>query len=84
MSSPQMRKWIYHRAKDILAELSELPYSDDVDDKKLAIIRLGLRDASIELFRRAAERTTAELMETAELKEVKGNIGTIRKIVSEE
>ncbi len=84
MSSPQMRKWIYHRAKDILAKLSELPYSDDVDDKKLAIIRLGLRDASIELFRKAAERTTAELMESDELKEVKGNMGTIKKITSED
>ena len=84
MSSPQMRKWIYHRAKDILSDLNELPYSDDVDDKKLTIIRMGLRDASIELFRRAAERTTRELMETAELKEVRGNIGTIRKIASEE
>jgi len=84
MSSPQMRKWIYHRAKDILAELSDLPYSDDVDDKKLAIIRLGLRDASIELFRRASLRTTTELMESDELKEVKGNIGTIRKIAAED
>jgi len=64
MSSPQMRKWIYHRAKEILAELSELPYSDDVDDQKLIIIRRGLRDASIELFRRAAERTAEELAET--------------------
>jgi len=84
MSSPQMRKWIYHRAKAILAGLNELPYSDDVDDKKLTIIRMGLRDASIELFRRAAVRTTSELMESAELKEVRGNIGTIRKITSED
>jgi len=84
MSSPQMRKWIYHRAKDILADLNELPYSDDVDEKKLTIIRMGLRDASIELFRRAAVRTTSELMESSELKEVRGTIGTIRKITSED
>ena len=50
MSSPQMRKWIYHRAKDILEELSDLPDSDDLDNKKLTIIRSGLRDASIELL----------------------------------
>ncbi|RMH48123.1 MAG: hypothetical protein D6694_00895 [Gammaproteobacteria bacterium] len=56
-----MRKWIYHRAKEMLDELNELPFSDDVDDKKLAIIRRGLRDASMELFRRAAERTVKEL-----------------------
>jgi hypothetical protein len=78
-----MRKWIYHRAKDILEELSELPYADDVDDKKLAIIRMGLRDASIELFRKASERTTSDLMESEELKELKRNIGSIRKIGAE-
>ncbi len=84
MSTPQMRKWIYHKAKQLLEQLSELPYSDDVDEKKLAILRLGLRDASIELFRRAAERTTAELVDSEELKEVNSNMGTIRQIIGED
>lgn len=80
MSSPQMRKWIYHRAKQMLDDLNEIPYSDDVDDKKLAIIRKGLREASIELFKKAAERTAAELMDSKELKELNSTVGQIRKI----
>ncbi len=80
MSSPQMRKWIYHRAKQMLDDLNDIPYSDDVDDKKLAVIRTGLRDASIELFKKAAERTAAELMNTKELKELNSAVGPIRKI----
>jgi len=80
MESPQMRKWIYHRAKEMLSALDEIPYSDDANSKKLAVIRNGLRDASIELFRRAAERTARELIDSAELKEINSKPEKIRKI----
>ncbi len=67
MSSPQMRKWVYHRAKKLLDELDEVPLSDDSIEKKLTIIRQGLREASVELFKRAAERATADLLDSSEL-----------------
>jgi len=60
--------------------VNEIPYSDDADDKKLAVIRKGLREASIELFRRAAERTATELLDSKELKELSSTVEDIRKI----
>ncbi|PIP80459.1 MAG: hypothetical protein COW84_05160 [Gammaproteobacteria bacterium CG22_combo_CG10-13_8_21_14_all_40_8] len=66
MSSPQMRKWVYHKAKQLLDELDDVPLSDDSIDKKLAILRSGLREASVELFKRAAESSTAEILESKE------------------
>jgi hypothetical protein len=83
MANPQMRKWIYHRAKKILEELNELPFSDDVDDKKLAIIRRGLREASVELFRRAAERTVEELGESEALQEIQNKPLTLADVLKE-
>lgn len=80
MESPQMRKWIYHRAKEILDAIDDIPYSDDATSKKLAVIRKGLRDASVELFRRAAERTARELLDSEELKEINSEPAKIRKI----
>jgi len=66
MSSPQMRKWVYHRAKKLLDDLDDVPLSDDSIDKKLAILRAGLREASVELFKRAAASSTAEILESKE------------------
>lgn len=84
MPSPEMRKWIYHRAKEILSELNELPFSDDVDDKKLAIIRRGLRDASVELFRRAAERTVNELEDGVHLELIREKEKSLDDLLNED
>ena len=67
MASPQMRKWVYHRAKKLLDDLDDVPLSDDSIEKKLIILREGLREASVELFKRAAERATADLLDSSEV-----------------
>ncbi len=83
MSAPQMRKWVYHRAKQLLDELDDVPLSDDSIDKKLAILRVGLREASVELFKRAAVSSTAEILDSKEYQLMtKNSVESIKKTLS--
>lgn len=60
MSSMQV--WIDQRAVKLMHDLSALPFTDDHDLKRLGLLKRALREASYEIFRRAAERTVSDLI----------------------
>jgi hypothetical protein len=57
-----MQVWIDQRAVKLLNDLNALPFTDDHDLKRLGLLKRALREASYEIFRRAAERTVADLI----------------------
>lgn len=57
-----MQVWIDQRAVKLLNDLNALPFTDDHDLKRLGLLKRALREASYEIFRRAAERTVSDLI----------------------
>ena len=57
-----MQIWLDQRAVKLLQDINAIPFTDDHDIKKVALIRRALREASQEVFKRAAERTLADLI----------------------
>lgn len=60
MSSMQI--WLEQRSAKLLSELNALPFTDDHDLKKQALIRKAFRDVASELVRRSAERALADMV----------------------
>jgi len=52
-----MHQWLNARCAKLLEELNKTPLTDDVDEIKLNLIRSAMREASLELFHRAAENS---------------------------
>jgi len=52
-----MHQWLNARCAKLLEELNQIPFTDEVDDLKLNLIRAAMREASIEMFQRAAENS---------------------------
>lgn len=57
-----MQVWIDQRAVKLLHDLNALPFTDDHDLQRLGLLKRALREASFEIFRRAAERTVSDLI----------------------
>lgn len=54
--------WLDQRSSKLLAELNALPFTDDHDLKKAALIKMAFRDVAGELIRRSAERALSEMV----------------------
>lgn len=52
-----MHQWLNARCAKLLEELNNTPFTDDVDEIKLNLIRSAMREASLELFHRAADNS---------------------------
>lgn len=50
-----MHQWLNARCAKLLEELNNTPFTDDVDEIKLNLIRAAMREASVEMFHRAAD-----------------------------
>jgi len=57
----KMQNWLNARSAKLLEEINNTPYSDDSDDKKMRLILAALREASIEMFQRAAVNSRKEI-----------------------
>ncbi|NQD36848.1 hypothetical protein HPT27_07400 [Permianibacter sp. IMCC34836] len=57
-----MQIWLDQRSATLLAELNALPFTDDHDLKKAALIKRAFRDVAGELVRRSAERAIADMV----------------------
>ena len=57
-----MQVWLDQRSVKLLNELNALPFTDDHDLKKAALIKKAFRDVASELVRRSAERALAEMV----------------------
>ena len=57
-----MQVWLDQRSVKLLDELNALPFTDDHDLKKAALIKKAFRDVAGELVRRSAERALAEMV----------------------
>ncbi len=57
-----MQIWLDQRSAALLAELNALPFTDDHDLKKAALIKRAFRDVAGELVRRSAERAISEMV----------------------
>ncbi|MFN4290645.1 MAG: hypothetical protein ACK4E7_07175 [Permianibacter sp.] len=57
-----MQVWLDQRSAKLLDELNALPFTDDHDLKKAALIKKAFRDVASELVRRSAERALAEMV----------------------
>jgi TRAP-type mannitol/chloroaromatic compound transport system substrate-binding protein len=66
-----MHQWLNARCAKLLEDLNNTPFTDDVDEIKLNLIRAAMREASIEMFQRAAEqsRTAIKRINTESLSE---------------
>lgn len=61
-----MAQWFDERCKQLLDELNHVPDTDDADDLRLRLIRVAMRESSLEMFRRAARNSKAMLEEMGE------------------
>lgn len=52
-----MHQWLNARCAKLLEDLNKTPFTDDADEIKLNLIRAAMREASLELFHRAAENS---------------------------
>jgi len=52
--------WLEQRSARLLEELSAVPFTDDHDYQKLKMIREAMKEASVEMFKRAIARTKAD------------------------
>ena len=52
-----MHQWLNARCAKLLEELNNTPFTDDVDEIKLNLIRAAMREASVVMFQRAAENS---------------------------
>ena len=52
-----MHQWLNAHCAKLLKELNNTPFTDDVDEIKLNLIRNAMREASLELFHRAADNS---------------------------
>ena len=52
-----MKKWLHARSVQLLAEINKMPFSDDCDEIKLQLIMTALRESSVKMFKRAAEKS---------------------------
>jgi len=57
----EMQKWLNARCAQLLADINNTPLTDDADDKKLQLIMAGMRESSVEMFHRAAERSRKDI-----------------------
>jgi len=57
-----MQVWLDQRSVKLLDELNALPFTDDHDLKKTALIKKAFRDVASELVRRSAERALADMV----------------------
>lgn len=57
-----MQVWLDQRSVKLLNELNALPFTDDHDVKKAALIKTAFREVASELVRRSAERALAEMV----------------------
>ena len=56
-----MQQWLNARCAKLLEELNNTPFTDDVDEIKLNLIRAAMREASLVMFQRAAENSRKEI-----------------------
>ncbi|MCP4413796.1 MAG: hypothetical protein GY808_14655 [Gammaproteobacteria bacterium] len=57
----KMQNWLHTRSVKLLEEINNTPYTDDSDDIKMRLIMAALRESSIEMFHRAAEKSRKEI-----------------------
>ncbi len=57
-----MQVWLDQRSVRLLDELNALPFTDDHDMKKSALIKQAFREVASELVRRSAERALADMV----------------------
>ena len=56
-----MQQWLNARCAKLLEELNNTPFTDDADEIKLNLIRAAMREASLEMFHRAAESSRKKI-----------------------
>ena len=56
-----MKQWLNARCAQLLNDLNNTPFTDDVDEIKLNLIRAAMREASLEMFNRAAENSRKKI-----------------------
>lgn len=57
----KMQKWLNARSMQLLDELNSIPLADDTEDKRLKLVMSAMREASVEMFHRAAENSRNEI-----------------------
>ncbi len=57
----KMQNWLHARSAKLLEEINNTPYTDDSDELKMRLIMAALRESSIEMFQRAAEKSRKEI-----------------------
>ncbi|MCP4273561.1 MAG: hypothetical protein GY781_16655 [Gammaproteobacteria bacterium] len=57
----KMQNWLHARSAKLLEEINNTPYTDDSDDIKMRLIMAALRESSVEMFQRAAEKSRKEI-----------------------
>ena len=67
-----MQQWLNARCAQLLDDLNNTPFTDDVDEIKLNLIRAAMREASLEMFNRAAENSRKKIDQIN--KQAKANI----------
>jgi hypothetical protein len=56
-----MRLWINARGAKLLEEINKVPHSDTSEDEKLDLICSAMREVSVELFKRAANKSRKDI-----------------------
>lgn len=56
-SGQDINAWLEERSARLLEELSQVPFTDDHDYRKLKLIREAMKEASVEMFKRAITKT---------------------------
>ena len=61
-----MAEWFDERCKQLLNDLNQVENNEDANELRLKLIRVAMRDSSLEMFRRAATNSRAMLQESGE------------------
>ncbi len=56
-SDQDINSWLEERSAQLLEELGQVPFTDDHDYRKLKLIRQAMKEASVEMFKRAISKT---------------------------
>jgi hypothetical protein len=57
MPKDDINEWLEERSQKLMHDLATVPFTDDHDYRKLKIIRSAMKEASVEMFKRAIGRT---------------------------
>jgi len=57
----KMQNWLNVRCGQLLNELNKVPFTDDCEEKKMQLIMSAMRESSIEMFQRAAEKSRKQI-----------------------